>query len=131
MKLRLLTAMMIVGALAGCTNPRDDVADERKDLTETQRDAAQDVQNAQAEAIQDVNKVKEDAADDVRDARNELQKAESKVIEGTASGVTSSAGDVRVTPEQCARFAAEKTVRPEDRAAYDACSKMDKDKLAR
>ncbi|MES2962316.1 MAG: hypothetical protein V4760_00400, partial [Bdellovibrionota bacterium] len=80
---------------------------------------------------QDVNSVKEDAADDVKEAQRDLVKAEAKANEGTASGATSSAGDIRVSPEQCARFAIEKSVKPEDRAAYEACAKMDKDKLAK
>lgn len=133
MKFGFLTAMVIVGALAaGCDNNREDVRDARNELTETQREAAQDVQKAQAEAVKDVNDTKEAAADDVNEAQRDLQKAEAKIAEeGTASGATSSAGEVSVTPEQCARFAVEKNVKPEDRAAYEACAKMDKDKLAK
>lgn len=132
MKSRLFAAMMIAGALAvGCTNNRENVQEQRKDLAEEQRDAAQDVQKAQADAIKDVNDVKEDAAADVKDAQRDLQKAEAKAAnDGTASGATTSSGDIRVSPETCARFAVEKSVKPEDRALYDACSKMDKDRLA-
>jgi hypothetical protein len=136
MKLRLLNGFMIAGALtcslAACHSNSEKVAEERKDLQETQAKAAQDVQNAQAEAIKDVNDTKESAAKDIQGAEKDLRNAEAKAAdEGTTSGFTHPSNDVRVTPEQCARFATTKSVLPEDRALYEACSKMNKDALAK
>jgi len=134
MKLRLLSAFMIVGALTACHSNSEKVAEERIDLQETQAKAAQDVQKAQAEAIKDVNDTKESAAKDIQGAEKDLRNAETKAANdanGTTSGFTHSTNDVRVTPEQCVCFVQVKEVRPEDRALYDACSKMNKDALAK
>jgi hypothetical protein len=132
MKTYLVTAVVALGlgAFAGCDSHRDNVRDAQKDVTEAQQEAHKDVANAQAEAVQDVNDVKEDKAADIRDAQKDLAKAQQEAAkDGSTSATTRSADDAKVTPEQCARFAVNKDVKPEDKELYEACSKIDKKKF--
>jgi hypothetical protein len=130
-QIKLVTGILALGFVVGCTNANDKVADERKDLQKTEQKATDNVRDAQAKAVKDINDKKESAAKDINKQENKLEKAEQKADEanGTASGTTTSEHDVTVTADECVRLAKEKSVKPADQARYNACSKMNKDKI--
>lgn len=128
---RFLFGFVAALAIAGCDSQQKDVADAQKDLNETRQEAAKDVKEAQVGAIQDVNETKEDAAKDVKEAQKDLADERADLKESTSSttasgGILNNGKEVSVSPEQCARFAKTKEVKPEDKAMYEACSKLDK-----
>lgn len=136
MKAQIFAALVAVFALAGCDSNRDNVRDAQKDLSETRQEASQEVREAQGEAVKDINDTKESAASDIRNAQKDLQEAQRDAANdmGSTSGVTTgvnNSGDVKVSPEQCAQFATNRTISPDKQALYDACAKMDPDKYGK
>ncbi|MES2854855.1 MAG: hypothetical protein V4692_03275 [Bdellovibrionota bacterium] len=130
MKLYLASAVIVLGALAGCDSNRENVRDAQRDVTEARQDANKDISDAQANAVQNINEEKEEAAADIRDAQKDLAEAQREAAaDGTTSATTRNDRDVKVTVEQCARFANTKEVKPEDKALYEACSKIDAKKF--
>lgn len=134
MKLQLVGALVLAGALAGCHSNAEKVQEERKDVAEARQEANKEVADAQAKAVKNINDEKEEGARDIQKQEADLRKAEADAARsGTTSGATSGIihrdSNVQVSPETCARFAVTKDVKPEDRALYDACSHMKKDDL--
>lgn len=132
MKAYFLTFLFAAFAMTGCDSARNQVRDAQENVTETQQEAQRDVSEAQSEATSDVNAAKEEAASDITDAQRDLERAQREATTtgeaGTASGTTSGttgSGEMTVTHEQCQQFATNKTVTPENRALYEACSKLD------
>lgn len=133
MKAQVLAALVAVFGLVGCDSNRNQVQDAQRELGETRQEATQNVKEAQGEAVRDINEAKESAASEIKDARSDVQEAQRDAARGTASGTTSGAttGTVNVTPEQCAQFATNRTVSPDQQALYDACAQMDPEKFRR
>ncbi len=138
MKARILTAFLAVFALAGCNSSRENVSGAQRELNETRQEAAQDVRDAQSEAVRDINKAKEGAAANIRDAQRDLQNTQREATSdaGSASGATTGANGaspnaITVSPEQCAQFATNRNILPDQQALYDACAKMDPGKYGR
>ena len=126
--LNVLVAAAAALAMTACT-PKDDVKEAQKDVIETRQEAQKDVSDAQGQAVQDVNSAKETAAKDIQSSEKNLAEEQRDAAKDSQSSTSTSIMDnkkdeVKVTPEQCARFATNKTVKPEDKALYDACSKL-------
>ncbi|MCM2282101.1 MAG: hypothetical protein NDI61_09675 [Bdellovibrionaceae bacterium] len=132
MKMTLMAALVAVFALAGCDTTRDNVREAQQEVQKTQQEVQKDVSEAQGEAVKDVNEAKKEAASDIQESQRNLQEAQRERARdlGTASGTTTDVdgGTMRVTHEQCQQFAINKTVTPENRVLYEACSKLDPEK---
>ncbi len=125
MKLGLLVATFaVVGLMTGCDSNREQAAEKRAELQNTQTEAAKDIRDAQMNAVKDVNEAKEEAADDIQSAGKDLREAQG--VETSTSGSTTDADDVKVTAEECAKYAKNPNVKPELKARYEACSKLNK-----
>jgi hypothetical protein len=127
--LNLLVGVAAAVALTACDSHQKNVQDAQKDLVETQQEAQKDVAQAQGNAVQDINSTKESAAKDVQDAQKKLVEEQRDAAKDSSSSSSTSIMDNKdnkpaVTAEQCARFATNKQVKPEDKALYDACSKI-------
>jgi hypothetical protein len=126
--LNLIVGLAAAVALTACDSQQKNVQDAQKDLSQTQQEAQKDVAQAQGQAVQDINSTKESAAKDINAAQKNVVDEQQKAAEDTRSSATTAADKndqkVSVTPEQCARFATTKQVKPEDKALYDACSKI-------
>lgn len=69
---RLILAGIAVAALAGCqNNNRDEVAEKRQDLQQTQRDANEKVAEARQDANEDVARQREELAEAQRERQEE------------------------------------------------------------
>lgn len=130
-KSSLIAGFIALGLLAGCNSPREDVKDARQDLNEAQTNAVENVNEAKAEASNDVNEAKKDAQEDVNDARKDLQEAKSDLAqeqrddrEPASAKSAKGSSDVKVSAETCAQLASQKEIKPEQRETYKACEDL-------
>ncbi|HVK60530.1 MAG TPA: hypothetical protein VM432_03220 [Bdellovibrionales bacterium] len=124
MKTHLVMALLALGAIVGCDSRNEDVREAQQEVSNVKQEAVEDVSAAQDKAAQGVNAAKEEAASDIQEAQGELSETK-KEASDTMSGTSRSAGELNVTEAQCQRFARGTQVKPEDKAIYAACAKLD------
>lgn len=96
---RLILAGIAVAALSGCQNNRDEVAEKKQDLQQTQRDASQNVAEARRDANEQVAEQQEELAEAQR-KQQELRAGESGAplsFTGTVTAANENELDVRAS----------------------------------
>lgn len=96
---RLILAGIAAAALAGCQNNRDEVAEKKQDLQQTQRDANERVSDTRQDAQADVNEQRQELAEAQRKQQEERasQTGAPLSFTGTVTGTHDGELDVRAS----------------------------------